>query len=147
MANPVVRTGEFGGFKWTFRRFWVKFETLSGNFKVRYTANEHPFAYLLAGKDDSNIIGFIKVIYYLSMTLTTDQGLCDDIGKAIKKFEKRMEMVEVDETDSEEGAIQEVKAIQEYVEKSPRERRKADRKTDKRFKAAVKKVERNGKVG
>jgi hypothetical protein len=77
--NPKVRQGESGGFKWCFRRLDMEIRTVSGNFKVRFTAAEHPYAYLLAGKTDDNIIGFAQMLYYLGMVITTDQGLVDDI--------------------------------------------------------------------
>lgn len=140
LANPVVRSGESGGFKWVFRRFTLDISTLSGNFSARFTANEHPYAYLLAGKNDENIIGFVQTLYYLSMTLTTDQGLVDDISRAIRKFEKRVEMIEPAE-EPEEAAIAEVKAIQEYVEAPKKEKRKIERDVNGRFKKAVKAVE------
>ena len=47
MRNPVIRAGERGAFRWKFRRFWLEIETLSGNFKARWTADEHPYAYLI----------------------------------------------------------------------------------------------------
>lgn len=102
-------------------------ETLSGNFKASFTADENPYAYLLAGKDDSNIIGFCQMIYTLGKLLTTDQGLVDGIQKELRKYEKRLEKTEPDPTDSEEAAIAEVKAVQEYVEASPKEKKQRER--------------------
>lgn len=139
--NPVVRKGESGGFKWSFRRFWFEIETVSGNFKARFTADEHPYGYLLAGKDDSNIIGFCQMVYTLGKLLTTDQGLVDGIQKEIKKYEKRLEKTEPDPTDSEEAAIAEVKAVQEYVEASPKEKKQRERDSNGRFKKVVKDVQ------
>lgn len=143
MANPIVRKGEAGGFKWTFRRFWLDIETISGNFKVRFTAAEHPYAYLLAGKTDDNIIGFAQMLYYLGMVITTDQGLVDDISKAVNKYEKRLQRsAEVEENETEEKiALEEVKQVQEYVERPAKERRKQDRETNGRFKKAIKKID------
>ena len=142
--NPVVRKGESGGFKWSFRRFWLDITTVSGNFKARFTADEHPYGYLIAGKDDSNIIGFCQMVYTLGKLLTTDQGLVDGIQKEIKKYEKRLEKVEPDPTDSEEAAIAEVKAVQEYVEASPKEKKQRERDSNGRFVKAVKKAEALG---
>ncbi len=145
MANPIVRKGEAGGFKWTFRRFWLDIETISGNFKVRFTAAEHPYAYLLAGKTDDNIIGFAQMLYYLGMVITTDQGLVDDISKAVNKYEKRLQKsAEVEGNETEEKiALEEVKQVQEYVERPAKERRKQDRETNGRFKKAVKGLEKS----
>lgn len=144
--NPVVRKGESGGFKWTFRRLDLTVETMSGNFKARFTASEHPYAYLLAGKDDENIIGFSQLMYSLGMLLTRDQGLVDDVAKAINKYQKRLDKQaagEVKEDEVEEKAALEFeKSVQEHVELPAKERRKVERGIDGRFKAAVKKVEK-----
>lgn len=145
MKNPVVRKGEFGAFKWTFRRFWLDIETVSGNFKARYMADEHPYAYLLAGANDDNIIGFCQFVYMLSKTLTTDQGLANDVGKAFNKFQKRKEKeVDVVEDETEEKiALEEVKQVQEMVEMPKKERRKVERDINGRFKKAVKEVQKH----
>lgn len=147
IANPVVRRGESGGFRWEFRRFWLTIETVSGNWKARWTAAEHPYAYLLVGKDDDNIIGFAQIAYQVGMLLTTDQGFANDIAKAITKYQKRLEKKaagEVKEDEIEEKvALEEVKAVQEHVEKSPKERKKAEKETDRKFRKAVKEAAKN----
>ena len=139
--NPVVRKGESGGFKWEFRRFWMEVETLSGNFKARFMADEHPYAYLLASNGDENIHGFCQTVYMLSKTLTTDQGFVDDVSKAFAKYEKRLQKqaasgVVEDETE-EKIALETEKAIQEHIELPKKERRKVERGIDGRFKKAV----------
>lgn len=149
LANPVVRKGESkdGAFKWTFRRFDLTIETLSGNFKARFVADAHPYAYLLAGKDDENIIGFSQLMYSLGMLLTRDQGLVDDVAKAINKYQKRLEKKaasEVVEDETEEKiALETEKQIQEVVEMPKKERRKYERGVDGRFKKAVKEAAKN----
>lgn len=142
LANPVVREGESGGFKWCFRRLDMTIETLSGNFKARWTASEHPFGYLLAGKNDDNIVGFCQMMYYLGSTVTTDQGLVNDIQKAISKYEKRLGKAEL-EQDGEEAAIAEVKAVQDYVDAPKKVQRKMERDANGRFKKVVKEVQKN----
>lgn len=142
LANPVVRKGEIGGFKWCFRRFWLDIWTVSENFRVRFTADKDPYGYLLAGKDDENIHGFAMTIYQVGKLLTTDQGFVDDVQKALQKYEKRLSKVKPD-TDSEEAALAEVKAVQEYVEMPKKEQRKYERDVNGRFKKAVKEVERD----
>ena len=129
MRNPIIRKGEKGGFKWVFRRFWLEITTLSGNFKARFTAAEHPYGYLLAGKDDVNIEGFCQTIYEVSMLLTTDQGFVNDIQKAIRKYSSRLEkQAKVVEDEIEEKiALENEKQVQEYVEKPRRHRTRADR--------------------
>ena len=139
--NPVVRKGETGGFKWVFRRFWLEIETVSGNFKAKFMADEHPYAYLLAGKTDDKIYGFCLVVYMVGKALTTDQGFADDVSKAIAKYNKRLEKKaasEVKEDETEEKiALETEKQIQEIVEMPKKERRKVERDINGRFKKAV----------
>lgn len=137
LANPKVREGEAGGFKWKFRRFWVDIRTVSGNFKARFTADEHPYGYLVSGKGDDNIHGFAATLYQIGKMLTTDQGFVNDIQKAIAKYEKRLEKV-APEKGGEEAAIAEVKSVQEYVDAPKKEKRKMERDANGRFKKAVK---------
>lgn len=149
VQNPVVRKGESkdGAFRWTFRRFWLEIETLSGNFKAKYVADEHPYAYLLQGATDDNIEGFCQLMYVLGKTLTTDQGLANDVGKAISKYQKRLEKRaagEVVEDETEEKiALETEKAIQKHIELPKNERRKVERGIDGRFKKAVKEAQKN----
>lgn len=145
IANPVVRKGEAGGFKWEFRRFWLTVETLSGNFKAKFMADEHPYAYLLASQGEENVHGFCQTVYLMSKMLTTDQGLVDDVQKAITKYRKRLEKqaageVVEDET-QEKIALETEKQIQEHIELPKRERRKVERDINGRFKKAVKDVQ------
>lgn len=142
MQNPSVRKGEVGAFKFNFRRYDLIISTLSENFKVRFTADKDPYGYLLSGKDDTNIHGFAMTIYQVGKLLTTDQGFVDDVQKALQKYEKRLSKVKPD-TDSEEAALAEVKAVQEYVEMPKKEQRKYERDVNGRFKKAVKEVEKD----
>lgn len=129
VRNTTVRKGEKGGFKWKFRRFWLEVSTLSGNWSAKWTAAEHPYGYLLAGKDDANIEGFCQTMYEIGMLLTTDQGFVDDIQKAIRKYSTRLEkQANVEEDEFEEKiALENEKQVQEYVEKPRRHRTRADR--------------------
>lgn len=145
--NPVVRKGETGGFKWVFRRFWLEIETVSGNFNAKFMADAHPYAYLLASQGDENIHGFCSAIYMLSKTLTSDQGLVDDISKAISKYNKRLEKIaasEAKEDETEEKiAMETEKQVQEIVEMPKKERRKYERDVNGRFRKAVKEAAKN----
>lgn len=147
LANPVVRKGESkdGAFKWRFRRFWLEIETLSGNFKARFTAGEHPYGYLLAGKSDDNIEGFCQCVYMISSLLTTDQSFVKDVQKAlnacIERKENEAKIVE-DETE-EKIALETEKEIQKHIELPKKERRKVERDINGRFKKAVKEVEKH----
>ena len=119
----------------------MEIETLSGNFKARFTAAENPYAYLLASDDDSQVEGFCQILYSVGMLLTTDQEFVDSITKALRDYDKRIgkkaesEVVE-DETE-EKIALEEVKQVQEYVEMEPKERKKRERDAKGRFKKAV----------
>lgn len=144
IANPVVRKGETqdGAFKWVFRRFWLEISTFSGNFKARFMADEHPYAYLLAGKTDENIIGFCQMMYMLGQTLTADQGLVNDVQKAFDKYQKRLNKqaaaeAKVEDETEEKIALETEKAIQEHIELPAKERKKVERGIDGRFKKAV----------
>jgi hypothetical protein len=145
VANPVIRKGEHGGFKWKFRRFWLEVETLSGNWKARWIAAEHPYGYLLASKDDSQIEGFCQIVYSVGMLLTTEQGFVNDVVKALKKYDARLQKsAKVEENETEEKmALEEVKQVQELVEMPKKERKKVERDIDGHFKKAVKEVRKN----
>lgn len=140
LANPVVAKGEGYGFKYVFRRYWLELATLSGNWNMRVTASEHPYAYLLTGIEqgnEKNIFGFAETLYFLNATLTRDQALVDDVRKAMDDYASRVEKTEVEE-ESEAAAIEEVRQIQEYVDATTKERRKMERDSNGRFKKAVK---------
>lgn len=132
MRNPIVREGEHGGFKWRFRRFTLEISTLSGNWKARWTAAEHPYGYLLAGSGDENIEGFAQTMYEVGMLLTTDQGFVNDIQKALRKYSSRLEKkaakdIVEDETE-EKIALEEEKQVQEAIGMSRKERRDVNRR-------------------
>lgn len=141
--NPVVRQGESGGFKWTFRRLTLDIETLSGNFKCRFTADEYPYGYLAAG-EDVQTRGFAERLYMVAKLICTDQKLVNDLDRALVNYDKRLQKEHpVAENETEEKiALEEVKQVQEVVEKSPKERKKYERDVNGRFKAAEKKAEK-----
>jgi len=146
VQNPVVRKGESkdGAFKWTFRRFDLTVETLSGNFRARFTADEHPFAALLSDESDKNTQGFAEILYTVGMLLTTEQKFANDIQNAIKRYQDRMmKSAKVDEDEIEEKiALETEKQIQEHIELPAKERRKVERDVNGRFRKAVKKAEK-----
>lgn len=150
VANPVETSGEKGGFRYVFRRYTLELRTVSGNWRMRVTACEHPWAYLRAsveqGRED-NVFGFANVLYYLTMTMTTDQRLVDEVQKALVDYEKRLEEKEKSEDDpeDEQAALDEVKGVQDYVEMGSKERRKYEKDVNRRFKKAAEKVKGDGK--
>lgn len=139
--NPVIRKGEKGGFKWKFRRFTLEIRTLSGNWKAKWTASEHPYATLLTSASDENIEGYASIIYEIGALLTTDQKFVNDITTAIRQYSDRIEQgVEVKEDEEEERqALEEVKKVQEYAEMNKKESKKAEKKLDKKLKKVLKK--------
>ena len=145
MRNNVVREGESAAFKWRFRRFWLDVETKSGNWKARWMADEHPYAYLLAGKGDENVEGFCQMVYEVSMLLTTDQGFVDDVVKAVQKYGKRLEKAaakeaKVEDEGEEIAAIEFEKEVEAYKAMPKRYRKRKDRELDKK----LKEIEKNG---
>ena len=146
IRNTTVRKGEAGGFRWRFRKFSVDFETLSGNFKMRFTADAHPYGALISRTTEDDIHGFAFTIYEIGKLLTTDQKFVNDIEKAISKYDKRLQKKaasEVVEDETEEKiALETEKQIQEVVDMPKNERRKYSRDVDRRFKKAVKEAEK-----
>lgn len=142
-VNPTLRKWEEGGFKFKFRRFFLDIRSISGNFKMRWTASEHPYGYLFAGENDQTE-GFANRMYMIGALLTTDQQFVTDIDKALEGYQKRMDgQANVVEDETEEKiAIEEVKAVQEYVDAPKKERRKMERDANGRFKKAVKDVQK-----
>lgn len=140
--NPVIRKGEHGGFRWQFNRYYFTIETISGNWKARWTASEFPFGYLLNSKDDDNIEGFAATMYMLGMLLTRDQGLVNDVQRAIRKYDQRLQKQEAskmkEEDRQDEIALEAVKQEQEFVELPKKEQRKVEREVNGRFKKVVK---------
>ena len=148
VANPKVRQGETGGFKFVFRRYTLDITTLSGNFKCRFTADEHPYgALLLSDESNDTIHGFCQIIYQVGKLLTTEQKFADGIQKAIVNYNNRLNKKaasEIVENELEEKvAIEEVKAVQEYVEASSKEKRQRERDANGRFKKVVKELEKS----
>jgi hypothetical protein len=146
VQNPVVRKGESkdGAFRWTFRRFTMDISTLSGNFKARFTAGEHPFAALLSDESDKNTPGFAEILYTVGMLLTTEQKFANDIQNAIKRYQDRAtKSAKVEEDEIEEKiALETEKQIQELVDMPKKERKKVEKKIDRKFKKAVKDLEK-----
>lgn len=132
VKNPVIRKGESSAFRWKFRRFTMELGTKSENWSAKWTAAEHPYGYLVSGKDDVNIIGFCQTMYEIGMLLTTDQGFVNDIQKALKKYSSRLEKkaakdIVEDETE-EKIALEEEKQVQEAIGMSRKERRDVNRR-------------------
>lgn len=145
VKNTTVRKGEAGGFRWRFRRFTMEVETLSGNWKARWTADLHPYGALVSRDGDDDIHGYCQIVYEISKLLTTDQKFVSAIEKAILDYDKRLRNEVVDDETEEKAALEFERQVQEVVEMPKKERRKYSRDVDKRFKKAVKEVENEAK--
>lgn len=136
IANPVIAKGEKGGFKWVFRKYYLTIETVSGNWRTRIVAGDHPYGYLLAGVQqgsEENIHGYAAMVYELSMLLTRDQGLVDDIQKALRKYDTRLNKEAASkERDDDELALKEVELEEQAIEQM-RTPRKVRRDSKGRF--------------
>lgn len=139
IVNPVISKGEQGAFRWRFRRFWLEIGTLSGNFKVRFTAAEYPYGYLLAG-DDDQVRGFAQRLYEIGMLMCTEQRFVDDLDKALenyaKRAEKRAKNSENEAENDETAALEFEKEVQEATKMSKKEQKKVE----KRFRKVEKKI-------
>lgn len=140
LANPVIRKGEMGGFKWCFRRFWLDISTLSGNFKARFTADENPYGRLLSAEEDQTH-KYSEIVYLVCMLLMTDQKFADSITKAIEGYTSLAASIEPEQED-ETVAIEEMKAVQEVVEMDKKARRKYERDVNGRFKKVIRDYEK-----
>ena len=115
----------------------------SGIFALRIGGNTHTFGYLLAAAEQNRIDqlqGYAVTLYIPAMSLTQDQGLCNDCQKAIMKWQKR-KMREGAEnaknvTDWQEQADDALmrEAIERGKPMSRRQRRKMERESREEMK-------------
>lgn len=64
----------------------------SGIFALKIGGNTHTYGYLLAAAEQNRIDqlqGYAVTAFIPAMTVTKDQGLCNDVQKAIMKWQKR----------------------------------------------------------
>lgn len=102
----------------------------SGIFAIKIGGNTHAYGYLLAAAEQNRIDqlqGYAVTLYIPAMSLTQDQGLCNDCQKAIMKWQKR-KMREGAEnakkvTDAEEMASQAF--MESVVERSQMNKKEA----------------------
>lgn len=92
---------EVGEWKFTFHykegsieRTFLSITSTSGIFNCRIGGNTHAYGYLLAAAKqglDNQLAGYITTLFIPAMGITQDQGLCNDVQKAISKWMKRKE--------------------------------------------------------
>lgn len=92
---------------------YLQIGSVSGIFSLWIGGNTHAYGYLLAaaqqGRTDQ-LQGYAVTLFVPAMTMAQDQGLCNDVQKAINKWMKRKETEAKSAaktvTDSEEMASQ-----------------------------------------
>lgn len=66
----------------------------SGLFDLRISSSAHVFGYLLAAAEQNkldNLHGWITLVFVPAMAMTQEQGLTDDVTRAVNKWMKRRE--------------------------------------------------------
>ena len=102
--NPVLFKQELGGFKVVFRRYWMDVRSLSDNFRLRVMVSEHPYGYLffsLKNGHMDNIKGFCHYVYALTMSITTDQKLANEVQRSLNRSYDRRAKEEMVKTAKE----------------------------------------------
>lgn len=136
---------EVGEWKFTFHykegsieRTFLSITSTSGIMNMRLGGNTHAFGYLLAAAKqglDNQLAGYATTLYIPAMGITQDQGLCNDVQKAISKWQKRKEAEGAEKakavTDSEEMASQafmeDIASEQGMSKKEQKAKREADK--------------------
>lgn len=73
---------------------FLSITSTSGIMNIHLGGNTHAFGYLLAAAKqglDNQLAGYATTLYIPAMGITQDQGLCNDVQKAISKWMKRKE--------------------------------------------------------
>lgn len=96
------KTVEVGGFVFNFyfkeknvKKTYLDILTVSDIWSMRIAGGTYTYGYLLAAVEQGmteQLRGFAAVQYITAMQTTQDQGLVNDITKAIKKWERRMKV-------------------------------------------------------
>ena len=92
---------EVGEWKFTFHykegsieQTFLSITSTSGIMSLFLGGNTHAYGYLLAAAKqglDNQLAGYATTLYIPAMGITQDQGLCNDVQKAISKWMKRKE--------------------------------------------------------
>lgn len=126
---------------------YMEIRTVSDNWRMRLDARHEMYGYLLAAvKQDKKeqVHGYCVTLYILATAL--DQGLINDVGKAIAKFMKRMDKKAESEAKSvSEAQIQGDEAlIEEAIERGElRGDKKAEKKAAKESQELIKEALEN----
>lgn len=109
-SNNVIKevgVGEWN-YTWTYDdkhidKSYLEIKSLNGQHIYRFPATSHTYGYLLESANQERyeqLEGFITLVYCVSMCMTQDQGLCDDVTKAVKKWHRRIEKQAIKEAKS-----------------------------------------------
>lgn len=144
VKNRVQRKEVMGGFEIEFRQYDMRIRSLSSNFRMQIRAGEYAFGYLvssLAQGCPKNVEGYATYMYMIATELCKDDGLRNDIHKALLKYNARLEKKAresvVEDKTAEDIAIDVEKSVIAHAGMSKKEQKKID----KRFKKAVKAIE------
>lgn len=110
----------------------------SGLFDLRIKANSHVFGYLLAAAEQGlteQLHGWITLVYIPAMAMTQEQGLTDDVQRAIQKWMKRREAeaktaaksVTEAEEQANQALMEDIVSEQSLSKRELAEKRKAER--------------------
>lgn len=129
--DTKIKSVQFPAFKVTFRKFTIEIKSVSGNFTLKTVGMVYPNAFLynaFAQGDEGLVQWYCNRMYELTTLLLTDQGLADDVQKALTKYDKRLQVVaerkakEVTE-EAESIAAEQVKANIEYANMTKKQRK------------------------
>lgn len=134
-CDTKIKSVQFPAFKVTFRKFTTEIKSVSGNFALKTVGMVYPNAFLynaLTQGDEGLVQWYCNRMYELASLLLTDQGLADDVQKALTKYDKRLQVVaerKAKEVTEEADAIaaEQVKANIEYAN-MPKKQRKEYKK-------------------
>ena len=130
-CDTKIQSVQFPAFKVTFRKFTTEIKSVSSNFTLKTVGMVYPNAFLydaLVKGDEGLVQWYCNRMYELTSLLLTDQGLADDVQKALTKYDKRLQVVaerKAKEVTEEEDAIaaEQVKANIEYANMTKKQRK------------------------
>lgn len=130
---------------------YLQISTPSGIFAMRIAGNCHAYGYLLAAAKQDRIDqlqGYAVTLFIPAMELTQDQGLCNDIQKAIMKWQKRKEKeaAKLAAKVTPEQEMADEALMREAIERggmTRRQRRKAERESRKQMREVLNDVKEN----
>lgn len=130
-CDTKIKSVQFPAFKVTFRKFTTEIKSVSNNFTLKTVGMVYPNAFLydaLVKGDEGLLQWYCNRMYEITTLLLTDQGLADDVQKALTKYDKRLQVVaerKAKEITKEEDAIaaEQVKANIEYANMTKKQRK------------------------